>query len=314
VRDRLKPGGLLVIYNYFRERWLVDRLANTAAVAFGEEPHVHVHEARAYLGVLMAGPRLRQLKAPPPIPERVAAFGQSHEPSPGRMHPRDPSIEPATDDWPFLYLRDRHLPRHYVGALALVLVISLTACGLVIRRTAGSWSPDFFLLGAGFMLLETRSITQLALLWGSTWVVASLAIASVLSMALAANFIVSRREITRPWLVCGVLLALLAANFAVPVGRVAFDSLVAESLFYACLMFSPILCAGLLFGAAIARSTSLPRDFGMNLLGAMVGGVAEYLSLVTGFGALLVVIAACYAGATAARRTRAPTIAAALTK
>jgi hypothetical protein len=230
------------------------------------------------------------------------------------MHPRDPSIEPATDDWPFLYLRDRHLPRHYVGALALVLVISLTACGLVIRRTPGFWSPDFFLLGAGFMLLETRSITQLALLWGSTWVVASLAIASVLSMALAANFIVSRREITRPWLVCGVLLALLAANFAVPVGRVAFDSLVAESLLYACLMFSPILCAGLLFGAAIARSTSLPRDFGMNLLGAMVGGVAEYLSLVTGFGALLVVIAACYAGATAARRSRAPTIAAALTK
>ncbi len=48
VRDQLKPNGLLVVYNYFRERWLVDRLANTAAVAFGEEPRVHVHEARAY--------------------------------------------------------------------------------------------------------------------------------------------------------------------------------------------------------------------------------------------------------------------------
>ena len=32
VRDRLKPDGVLVVYNYFRERWLVDRLANTAAV------------------------------------------------------------------------------------------------------------------------------------------------------------------------------------------------------------------------------------------------------------------------------------------
>ena len=29
------PNGLLVVYNYFRERWLVDRLANTAADAFG---------------------------------------------------------------------------------------------------------------------------------------------------------------------------------------------------------------------------------------------------------------------------------------
>ena len=37
------------------------------------------------------------------------------------------------------------------------------------------------------MLLETKSIIQFALLWGSTWVVASLAIASVLTMALVAN-------------------------------------------------------------------------------------------------------------------------------
>ena len=58
VRDRLAPNGLLVVYNYFRERWLVDRLANIAANAFGDEPRVHVHEARAYLGVLMVGPRL----------------------------------------------------------------------------------------------------------------------------------------------------------------------------------------------------------------------------------------------------------------
>ena len=38
VRDHLTDDGVLVIYNYFRERWLVDRLANTAAAAFGEEP------------------------------------------------------------------------------------------------------------------------------------------------------------------------------------------------------------------------------------------------------------------------------------
>ena len=84
VRDRLAPDGVLVIYNYFREPWLVDRLANTAAAAFGNEPRVHVHEARAYLGVLMAGPRLARQAAIPDPPERVTAFGQSHEPSPAR--------------------------------------------------------------------------------------------------------------------------------------------------------------------------------------------------------------------------------------
>src|SRR5207237_1981258 len=61
VRKHLTRNGVLVIYNYFRERWLVDRLANTAAAAFGTEPYVHVHEARAYLGVLRAGPRLETL-------------------------------------------------------------------------------------------------------------------------------------------------------------------------------------------------------------------------------------------------------------
>jgi predicted membrane-bound spermidine synthase len=302
VRDRLAPDGLLVIYNYFREPWLVDRLANTAAAAFGAEPRVHVHEARAYLGILLAGPRVASLPDDLAVPDRVAMYGMRSRPTPARLHQRDGSIEPATDDWPFLYMRDRHVPRHYLGALALILVVSIAAVVPVVRHQAGTWSWQFFLLGAGFMLLETKSIIQFALLWGSTWVVASLAIASVLVMALAANFVVARREVTRPGLVGVVLVGLLAVNYALPVGRLGFESRAIESLVYAVLMFSPILCAGLLFGSAIKRSTSVARDYGTNLLGAMVGGTAEYLSLVTGFQMLLVVIALCYAGAVIARR------------
>ena len=150
VRDRLGPNGLLVVYNYFREPWLVDRLANISAAAFNEEPRVHVHEARAYLGVLMAGPRLAMLTNDPRIPERVTAYGQSHGPSPARMHRRDAAIEPTSDDWPFLYLRDRHIPRHYLSALALILAVSTVAVFLVLRGQSGHWSWDFFLLGAGF--------------------------------------------------------------------------------------------------------------------------------------------------------------------
>jgi hypothetical protein len=280
----------------------VDRLANIAAAAFGEEPRVHVHEARAYLGVMLAGPRLRTLTADPVIPERVTAFGQSHDPSPARMHQRDPSVEPATDDWPFLYLRDRHIPAHYVGALILILSLSAAAVFATIRGQPGRWSWEMFLLGAAFMLLETKSIIQFALLWGSTWVVASLVIAAVLTMAMAATAIVSKWKIRRPWLVVTVLVGLLAVNYVLPVGSIGFESRVVESLFYAALVFSPILCAGLLFGSAIARSPSLPRDYGTNLLGAMVGGVGEYLSLVTGFSALLAVIALCYVTAVAVRR------------
>jgi spermidine synthase len=301
VRDHLKPNGLLVVYNYFRERWLVDRLANTAAEAFGQEPRVHTHEARAYLGVMLAGPRLATLTSDPYVPEQVTAFNQSHAPAPARVHQRDKAIEPASDDWPFLYLRDRQLPSHYSITLALVLAVSAAVVLWTTRGQGGRWSWQFFLLGAGFMLLESKSIIQFALLWGSTWVVASLAIASVLTMALIANFIVSTTEIRRPWLVGCTLVALLVANYLVPIGRIGFESRGLESIFYAVLVFSPILCAGLLFGSAIKRSTSLARDYGTNLLGAMLGGVGEYLSLVTGFRVLLFLIAACYVGALLAR-------------
>jgi SAM-dependent methyltransferase len=311
VRDHLNDNGLLVIYNYFRERWLVDRLANTAAVAFHSSPYVHVHEERAFLGVLMAGPRLQQLKEPPVIPAEVLAFGQSHTASPAHLLARDESIEPATDDWPFLYMRDRHIPSHYIGVILMILAFSLVAVFGAMRlaggaaaqpRSSKAVAAEFFFLGAGFMLLETKAIIQFALLWGSTWVVASLAIASVLCMALIANVVVERVQIRRPLLVGAALVALLAVNYALPIGRVAFASRSLESAFYGALMFSPILCAGLLFGSAIKDSTSVARDYGTNLLGAMAGGVAEYMSLVTGFRALLFVIAACYIVAVLARR------------
>jgi hypothetical protein len=240
----------------------------------------------------MVGPRLARQAVIPEPPERVTAFGQSHEPSPAKLHHRDASIEPALDDWPFLYLRDRHMPRHYIAALALILIFSVAAVAGALRfapggtaaagafqRRVGSRDVQMFLLGAGFMMLETKSIIQFALLWGSTWVVASLAIASVLTMALAANFVVARREISRPWLVGGVLLALLAANYALPIGRVAFASRVAESSFYAALVFSPILCAGLLFGSAIKVSPWLPRDVGALIARQLESGERRHLTV-----------------------------------
>jgi len=235
------------------------------------------------------------------VPDRVEAYNHPDVVSPGTRLVRDASVAPATDDWPFLYMRDREIPPHYLWALALVLVVSVIAVRGVLWGTKAPFSWHFFFLGAGFMLLETKSIIQFALLWGSTWVVASLAILSVLTMAMIATWVVSRVEITRPRLVGGVLLALLAASYFLPVGRLAFSSLQAESAVYALLMFSPILCAGLLFGSSLKRTPDVPAAFGANLLGAMVGGVAEYLSLVTGFQTLLLVVAGCYLAALASR-------------
>jgi hypothetical protein len=301
VRERLSSRGVMVLYNYFREKWLVDRLANTSAAVFGRDPLGHVHQDRAYLAVMLAGPRLSELTAPPPLPPDVLAYGQSHAPSPAHPLARDASVVLATDNWPFLYMRAPDLPRHYLAALALVLVVSALAVWLARSQTRSSgltpvsaWSWHFFFLGAGFMLLETKSIVQFALLWGSTWLSASLAIASVLVMALASALVASRVEIRRRSLIAAALLALIALNYLIPVGRVPFDSRMAESLFYGLLVFSPVFCAGLLFSSSFKDSTSTADDFGANLLGAMVGGVGEYLSLLAGYQFLLILVAGCY--------------------
>jgi hypothetical protein len=301
VRDHLKPHGAMALYNYFREKWLVDRLANTVVAAFGREPLAHVHQERAYLAVMLAGPRVAELPSPPPPPNLVLAYGQSHEPSPGHALVRDPTIAPATDDWPFLYMREPGLPRHYITALGVVVMVSLLA-GLVTlagnRQTPITphflFSWPFFFLGAGFMLLETKSIVQFALLWGSTWSSASLAIASVLVMAIASVAITARTRLTRQWPIVAALLVLLVVNYLVPVGRVSFSSRLLESLFYGVLVFSPVLCAGLLFSSSFRTSASTAGDFGANLLGAMAGGVAEYLSLLSGYRFLLILVAGCY--------------------
>ena len=203
------------------------------------------------------------------------------------MHRRDTAIEPATDDWPFLYLKNRHIPTHYLGALALILVVSTVAVMATLRGQSGRWSWEMFLLGAAFMLLETKSIIQFALLWGSTWFVASLVIAAVLTMAHAGD---GRRVAGRdPAAVARVWSARRSAGRELrPAGRQRrlLEPRASSRSSTRSLVFSPIFCAGLLFGSAIKRSTSLSRDYGTNLLGAMVGGVGEYLSLVTGFGAL----------------------------
>ena len=58
--------------------------ANSAATAFGAEPYVHVHEARSFLGVMLAGPGVARMpppapakKPPPPMPALASADDKS---------------------------------------------------------------------------------------------------------------------------------------------------------------------------------------------------------------------------------------------
>ena len=105
------------------------------------------------------------------------------------------------------------------------------------------------------------------------------------------------------------LLTTIAVNWLVP-GRLLLDLPVAVRLAAAvALAFTPIFLANLVFAERFRDTAKATAAFGANLLGAMLGGLAEYLALMVGYRHLLVIIAALSprhsSSAPAERRPRA---------
>src|SRR5690606_32273487 len=150
-------------------------------------------------------------------------------------------------------------------------------------------SPHFFCLGAAFMLIETRGIAKLALLFGVTWISNSLTFLGILVSILLANAVVARvRSVSTTGLYVA-LMAALALDFflswqvllALPAAlRAGVASLV---------LFLPIFLAGMIFARSFLQSANPGQDLGSNVLGAMAGGCLENLSVVLGFRWLVVV-------------------------
>jgi tRNA1(Val) A37 N6-methylase TrmN6 len=289
ARDHLAPGGAFAMYNFYREAWLVDRLAGTLDTVFGHPPCVDVKPDWGQQAVMVVGLR--------PADQRCVTTWARSAATPA----------PSTDDHPFLYIRDGAFPTLYVVALLLILAVSAltvrVAAGTPLRRMAPY--RDLFLLGAAFLLLETKSVTGFALLFGTTWVVNALVFAGVLIAVLGAVE-TTRRFPTPPLRVMyGVLLGGLALAWVVPSSWLLSLPVAPRAALAIAIAFLPIFAANVIFSKRFATTPEPTIAFGANLLGAMVGGCLEYLALITGYNALLVVAAALYLGAYAVRPRRA---------
>jgi hypothetical protein len=220
-------------------------------------------------------------------------------------------LRPASDAWPFLYLRNPMIPDL---SLRGILVIGLISAGLLWLfgwRTRGGQTAGLntamLLLGAGFMLLETKAIVHMALVFGSTWIVNTIVFSAVLVMILAANFWVLRTRpgSLRPFYL--VLLAALALNVAVPLDSLLGLPVAVQGIAGGVLVLSPVLCAGVIFARLFAGAAKPEQALAWNTAGAMLGGLAESGSLLVGFQWLLVLAALIYAGAwVAGGRSRRP--------
>jgi SAM-dependent methyltransferase len=211
------------------------------------------------------------------------------------------SALPATDDWPHLYIREPKVPREYLGVLAGILIVSLVAVLVNFRRTAtGGARLDghMFFMGAGFLLLETRSITELSLLLGSTWQVNAVVFVTILVLILAANLLVLRwgRAAWVGW--CFVLLgASLTTQYLFPQGSWAPSLGRYGALAATLYLGTPLFLAALIFASTFRQTSSGSVALASNLLGAVLGGVTEYLSLAYGIRALSLLALAMYGGA-----------------
>src|SRR5207248_11709347 len=59
ARRHLSRNGVLVLYNYYRQPWVVHKIAGMLTEAFGGQvPYGHIYNSSASAAVLMDGPRL----------------------------------------------------------------------------------------------------------------------------------------------------------------------------------------------------------------------------------------------------------------
>jgi SAM-dependent methyltransferase len=360
VHRVLKPGGTFVMYNYFRQGWLVSRLDAGLQDVFGAgnplvmtlpltrriEPEVATPHVFTVFFAGNTAP-LRQAFATQPeywLPNDVAPTPSSpngftlpesgerarliasagitaDSPDPAGWQrfglaslvaPAEP-LRMASDDWPFLYLREPMIPSLNIRSMLIMATLAILMIVLCLklgpaadagaRAAPGTWfdAPMFF-LGAGFMLIETKAVVHMALLFGSTWMVNSVVFFAVLLMILGANLFVLRVRPAKLWPYYTGLIAALVINGVVPLDWFLNLSRTPQVIGASAMVFAPILFAAVIFAVTFSRTVSPDRAFGFNIAGAMLGGLAENLSMLLGFQYLMLVAILFYALSAMPRR------------
>lgn len=307
ARTRLTSNGLVVLYNYYREDWLVQKLSDMVGNAFHQQPLVTTYGGMGRAAAIMAGPRLATLpdgefgryqeKPVSPNSKRLSIIGQGYFPL--------TSATPATDDWPFLYLQDRSFPTIYILGLAMVAFYALI--GLVSfapRKTLLRFDWHMFFLGMAFMLLEVKSLTTFSLLFGSTWLVNSLVFFAILSSVLLAIVVNRRYKFKRISLFYLLLFGVLLLNVLLPPDTLLLSNPILRYVLASALAFTPVFLANIIFTNSFRDSETADIAFASNLLGIMVGGAMEYFSMVFGYRLLLIPVILFYACALLLRLKR----------
>ena len=277
----LEPQGDLVFYNSYRREWLVQKLKTMVMRTTGKQPIRHTKIGRD-MTVLSVGDD----------------YPVSAEP--------ENLIAKATDDWPFFYMRERKIPRLYLYAMTGITILIIALLWFLERSTRNqryeqgsnaklSIKLAFLFMGVAFLLLETKSIIQFSLLFGTTWLNNSLVFLGVLVSVLIANWIATLLPKKGLWIYFALLIASCLIVFVYPLGNLLFvESGFVRFALASVMTFSPIFFANLIFAVLFREQKVAEHIFGWNLIGATLGGVIEYTSIAFGYNSLAIIVMLCY--------------------
>jgi spermidine synthase len=285
ARSLLNKDGVLFIKFHINQAWMGTRLQEMLTDVFGKPPVVFwansSYAAPAACFVISPSDQVqRKLASDPQLGELVNRQTLLFQ---------TPQVPETTDDWPYLYQRGRWIPGIFLVVAMLVLLLAAGMYWQIPEARTRVPSLFFFSMGAGFLLLETQVISRLALYFGTTWQVNGIVIAAVLIALLVANALIHKcgDSWSIRWSIAGLLGGIFCA-YCFPFDRIpgsaSFVGILAATIFAV-----PIFFAGLVFAGEFRKVESPSAALGANMLGAVVGGLLENISLVTGLRALLLV-------------------------
>jgi spermine/spermidine synthase len=291
ARERLAPGGGLVLYFMVGSPYIDMRLAGLLTRVFGEVPFVESRHRVLFNRIFMVGPAFDGQNGP-----------GRREAAPSFLSGIESRVELPTDDWPYLYLPSRRLGPFYLsimGAIALLAVLGVAVAAPEIGWSLagrGRIDVEMFLFGLAFLLLETRSVTAMNLAWGATWLTSAVVFFAVLLMVLLATLAVRAWGVSLVPTMVALVVSLLLA-YAMPEAIVLRTGIPVRLALSVVIVGGPIFLASLAFSRVFETRSAPELAFGWNLLGAVAGGLLELTSMVFGLKALLLLAALAYLGA-----------------
>jgi len=278
ARTLLNDRGVFGIYYSVYKPWLYKRLYATVRATYGEHTRIEIFKDNFLFNTVIVG-----AKGAPEFRDEdkmVQAYGQGLT---------------VSDDWPFIYLEYPTIAPVYTKLFGVVLILIICVFFLLRRlHPITGLHVNYLALGMGFTLMESSAIVRLSLVFGNTWSVNAVVFGSVLLMIFLANFAVMKKiapTLRFAWI--GLVLFVLI-NYLFPIQMLFEVDVAARVALSLLLIGTPVFFAAVCFSTLFEKEVVTGYPLGINLIGAMAGGIIEYASMMTGLRSVWLIVLGIY--------------------